>query len=140
MKKILLTGVALTAALIMTGCGGGGGDDYVPDNATTLFLIDQDGLSYGGVPYICDGMVNWSSTSPNGEFTFYPGENCEFDFIGLEGNYFDDPAIDDIIHIEDISGSGKEGIYYSCESGISDTTLYRGSFYYDFDDRCTFEF
>ncbi len=136
MKKLMgfiFAGVTLFA---LSGCGGG--DTYYveevvpPDNLTTLFLVDQDGYSYAGIPYICDSMVNWSQTAPNGEFSFYPGENCEFDFDGLYGNYANDPLVDDIVYIVDYLDYGKGGIPYECASfGV-------GSFDYDIDDECIF--
>ena len=111
MKKTLFITTILTATLLFTGCGGWNNDYYYDqepiENATTLFLIDQDGNSYGGIPYICDSMTDWSATRPNGEFTFFPPDNCIFDFSGLEGNY-GDPLLDDIVYIVDDLDRGKE--------------------------------
>ena len=147
MKKLISLLFAGVAVLALSGCGGGGGGEYyyeeviiepVDDGLTTLFLIDQDGFAYAGVPYICDSMVDWSETAPNGAFSFYPGEDCEFDFIGLEGNYEDDPYVDDIVYIVDDLDYGKGGIAYECASFGVGSTYGDGSFDYDIDDLCTF--
>ena len=143
MKKLISLLFAGVAVLALNGCGGGGsnGDYYVPpvnDGLTTLFLIDQDGFAYAGVPYICDSMIDWELTAPNGEFSFYPGEDCEFDFDGLEGNYSDDPHVDDIVYIVDDLDYGKGGIEYECASFGVGSTYGDGSFDYDIDDQCTF--
>ena len=138
MKKSLIIGTLLVSTLLFTGCGGG--SDYNPPaaNYTTLFLIDQDGNSYGGIPYICDSMTAWSETRPNGEFTFEEPDNCTFDFSGLYGNYGNDPLVDDIVYIVDDLDRGKGSIPYECTSfGVSDT-YGDGSFDYDKDDSCTF--
>ncbi|MEA3418465.1 MAG: hypothetical protein U9Q90_03615 [Campylobacterota bacterium] len=143
MKKLSILASLAVAAVILTGCGGGSTyyvEDVPPvdDGATTLFLIDQDGYSLGGVPYICDSMVDWSATRPNGEFTFFPPDNCTFDFLGYYGNYENDYEIDDIIYIVDDIDRGKGDIPYDCEFFGASTTYGDGSFDYDEDDICTF--
>jgi len=140
MRKILFIGSILVASLLFTGCGGGGDDYYPPieEEAVTLFLIDQNGFSYGGIPYICDSMTYWSETRPNGEFTFFPPDNCTFDFYGLNGNYGNDPLVDDVVYIVDNLDRGKGGIPYNCSSFGAGTTYGDGSFDYDIDDTCTF--
>ncbi|OQX77902.1 MAG: hypothetical protein B6D54_00850 [Epsilonproteobacteria bacterium 4484_65] len=142
MKKLIGLIVAGVAVFALSGCGGGDDDYYAPppSNLTTLFLIDQDGFSLGGVPYICDSMVDWSATRPNGEFTFDPPDNCTFDFIGLNGNYNNDPFVDDIIYIVDDLDRGKGNIPYDCASFGASTTYGDGSFDYDIDDECVFYF
>ncbi len=135
---LILSGVSV---IVLSGCGGGDSDYVEPinDGLTTLFLIDQDGDSYGGIPYICDSMSVWSYTAPNGEFSFYPGEDCDFDFDGLYGNYDGDPFVDDIVYIVDDLDYGKGGIPYECDSFIGiNTTSSDGSFYYGENDACTF--
>lgn len=110
----------------------------VADPLITLFLIDDLGYSYAGIPYICDSMSAWSETAYNGEFSFYDGEDCDFDFYGLEGDYDESPWVDDIVRIVDDLGYGKGGIEYNCASfGIS-STYSDGSFFYDRDDECRF--
>ncbi len=143
MKKLIGFMVAGVALFALSGCGGSNNyydDGYYPADPelTTLFLVDQDGYSYAGIPYLCDSMVNWGQTAPNGEFSFYPGENCEFDFLGLYGNYEGDPYVDDIVYIVDYLDYGKGGIPYECASFGVGTTYGDGSFDYDINDECVF--
>ena len=137
MKKIIAFLIASVAVFALSGCGGGGSSD-APSNATTLFLVDDQGFSYGGIPYKCDSMIDWSVTAPNGEFTFFPPDNCEFDFTGLNGDYNVNPAVDDIVRITDDLNRGKGNIPYECASFGASTTFGDGSFYYDIDDQCVF--
>lgn len=148
MKRVMMFLASGVAVLTMSGCGGGSSSGSssevyvttppVDDGFTTLFLVDEYGSAYAGVPYICDSMSVWSETAPNGEFSFYVGEECQFDFIGLEGNYDYDPYVDDIIYIVDDLDSGKGDIPYECASFGVGTTYTDGSFYYDVDDQCVF--
>ncbi len=141
MKKIFLLITAFIAVILLNGCGGTIYSDdyyrnYVGDNLTTLFLVDERGFSYANIPYKCDSMTQWSYTAPNGEFSFVVPDTCEFDFNGLNGVYRD--ALDDIVRIVDDRNSGKGGIEYGCESfGIS-STFSDGSFDYDQNDVCSF--
>lgn len=137
MKKIVALMIVAVAVFGLSGCGGGGGSD-APSNATTLFLVDEAGFSYGGIPYKCDSMRDWEFTAPNGEFTFLPPDNCEFDFTGLRGDLFGDPIVDDIVRITDDLNRGKGGIPYECASFGASTTFGDGSFYYDSNDQCVF--
>jgi len=141
-KKIIALILSAVAVFGLSGCGGGGSTtviiDDVPNNATTLFLVDERGFSYGGIPYKCDSMLNWELTAPNGEFTFFPPDECEFNFDGLDGNLFGDPVVDDIVRIVDLSNDGKGGIPYECASFGASTTFGDGSFEYDIDDQCIF--
>ena len=137
-KKLIGLVITVVAVFGLSGCGGGSDNDR-PSDLTTLFLVDQNGFSYGGIPYKCDSMFNWDSTRANGEFSFYPGENCEFDFLGLDGDLFGDPIVDDIIRIVDIGNNGKGRIPYECELFGASSTYNDGSFNYDTDDRCVFE-
>ncbi|HFQ60797.1 MAG TPA: hypothetical protein ENK39_00675 [Epsilonproteobacteria bacterium] len=139
-KKIILFMTASIAVLALNGCGGTVYDDYyndyVGDNLTTLFLVDEQGFAYADIPYKCDSMTRWSHTAPNGEFSFIVPDTCEFDFNGLNGVFGD--SLDDIVRIVDDRNSGKGGIEYGCESfGIS-STFTDGSFDYDQDDVCSF--
>lgn len=148
MKKLMGLFIAGVAVLALSGCGGGG-DDYYDDGLTTLFLVDENGNSYGGVPYTCDSMNYWSETAPNGEFSFYPPDNCEFDFYGYFGTDPDDFTVpyNEFIYIVDIADEGKNNIPYECSSfnaGFINYTEYDGiwdgSFEYDADDACVFYF
>lgn len=136
MKRVGLM-VAVVAVLGLGGCGSSG-DDYYENDLVTLFLVDEEGFSYGGIPYLCDSMREWELTLPNGEFTFLPPDNCEFDFLGLDGNYFNDPYADHIIRIVDDLDYGKNGIPYECYSFGAGTTYGDGRFDYDIDDECVF--
>lgn len=137
MKKYLILVFSMVAVFGLSGCGGSG-DDTPSSNLTTLFLVDEQGFSYGGIPYRCDSMRDWSVTAPNGEFSFYPPDNCEFDFLGLDGNLFGDPIVDDIVRIVDYTNDGKGGIPYECSSFGASSTFGDGSFDYDIDDQCVF--
>ncbi|HHD78290.1 MAG TPA: hypothetical protein ENK98_01420 [Epsilonproteobacteria bacterium] len=141
MKKIILYMTATVAVVALNGCGGlvysdDYYSDYVGDDLTTLFLVDERGLSYADIPYKCDSMTRWSHTAPNGEFSFIQHEYCEFDFNGLDGNH--DFTDDEIVRIVDDRNSGKGGIEYGCESFGVSSTFNDGSFDYDQDDVCTF--
>jgi len=136
MKKITALIVAVVAVFGLSACGGS--DSYYDEDVTTLFLVDEAGFSYGGIPYRCDSMRGWDETRPNGEFTFIEPDSCEFDFTGLEGDYNVNPAVDDIVRITDDLNRGKGGIPYECSSFGASTTFGDGSFYYDIDDRCIF--
>ena len=137
-KKLVGLMVAVVAVLGLSGCGSSDSGYDGPDNLTTLFLVDDRGFSYGGIPYKCDSMINWDVTASNGEFSFLPPDNCEFDFLGLDGDLFGDPVVDDIVRIVDDLNNGKGGIPYECASFGASSTYNDGSFNYDIDDRCVF--
>ena len=155
MKTVWMkTAAAIAVAALVSGCGGGSSytegyeDGYVDgfyDGArypelgmTTLFLRDIQGFALAGIHYQClspDGTVTADYiTAPNGEFSFYPGERCEFDFYGFEGTPLEP------IFIEDDIGEGKGDIFYECMSGTAGTTTPDGSFEYEYNDMCTFSF
>ena len=147
MKKLIGLVFAGVAVFALSGCGGG--DTYYveevvpPDTLTTLFLMDEYGDPYEGIPYICDSMNNWDTTRPNGEFSFYPPDNCEFDFSGLYGTDPDDFTVpfNEFIYIVDYVDEGKNNIPYECSRfnvGNINYTDYDGSFEYDADDACVF--
>jgi len=150
MKKLMSLFVAGIAVLALSGCGGGGGgDDYYPPdpNLTTLFLVDEYGDPYVGIPYLCDSMLDWELTRSNGEFTFSPPDNCEFDFYGFFGTDPNDFTVpyNEFIYIVDIADEGKNNIPYECSrfnvGNINYTQydgIYDGSFEYDADDSCVF--
>ena len=137
MKRFsILVGLA-AAAIIFTGCGGGGGGGggYVPPPPPpamdVLYLDDGDG-GLSGVPYICSSGSGF--TGPDGEFSFYPGDDCTFDLTGFGGTiYFWDP-----LFIDYADETGVGGIEYSCWSGTYGWTDDGGYFDYDTDDECTF--
>ncbi len=142
-KKLMALVFAVAAVFGLSGCGGGG-DSVIVDgggstpNETTLFLVDEVGNSYGDIPYKCDSMRDWKLTLPNGEFTFLPPDNCQFDFTGLNGDNGHGFIDDDIVRIVDDLDSGKGSVPYECNSFGASTTFGDGSFYYDIDDQCTF--
>lgn len=148
MKKLTGLVVAGVTAFVLSGCGSSSSNDYydsgpIPDpDLTTLFLYDSFGASVGGVPYVCDSS-GAGITLGNGEFTFYQGEECTFDFlgIGLGGYSYIDPLFDDPIFITDDLGHGKIDIPYYCDVAQSDDwTDSFGAFEYAPDDICTFYF
>lgn len=140
MQKLSLLFSSFFLILGLNSCGNSHDDLY------TLFLVDEKGFSYSGVPYRCDSMRDWERTDFNGEFSFYPNESCTFDFLGLDGNYNDGSVFDDIVRIVDYKEYGKGGIEYDCFNFSSRTyygdeffTPYMdGSFEYDSDDQCRF--
>lgn len=137
MKKLISFVFAGVTALVLSGCGGGG--NSYNDGLTTLFLVDEQDYSYANIPYQCydQGVPTYSgSTLNNGEFSFYPGEDCEFDFLGYDGVYGDE--FDEIIRIVDYTNDGKEGIPYDCVSFGVGSTYSDGSFDYDINDECVF--
>ena len=138
LKKTIITVLALVALIGLNGCGSSDNGSNNNDDLITLFLVDENGLSYGNIPYHCDSMSNWETTRPNGEFTFLSYDNCEFDFIGLEGNYANDSFSDHIIRIVDFDYNGKNDIAYNCALFGAGTTYGDGRFDYDADDSCVF--
>ncbi|MFK5974906.1 MAG: hypothetical protein QM493_00235 [Sulfurovum sp.] len=146
MKKNMIVAMVLIVSMFsFSGCNGTFeiendpyyvGGPYNGSALTTLYLVDEYGNSYGGVPYICDSMVRWSSTAYNGEFTFYPPDDCEFDFSRFAGDYGDYAS--DIVRIVDYRDDGKSGIPYDCASFGRSSTDYDGSFNYNANDECVF--
>jgi hypothetical protein len=136
MKKYMIMAFSVITVIGLSGCGGG--SSKPPSSLTTLFLVDDQGFSYGGIPYKCDSMYDWGVTQPNGEFSFYPGEDCVFDLYGLDGDYNINPIVDDVVRIVDYTYDGKGGIDYECASFGVGTTFSDGSFFYDIDDTCEF--
>lgn len=146
MKKLMMLVASVVSVVVLSGCGGGSSGSY-NDGLTTLFLVDEEGYSYGGIPYTCDSMDYWGETAPNGEFSFYPGEDCTFDFYGYYGTDPDDITVpyNEYIYIVDYLDNGKNGIPYECSSfnvgNINytyDDGNWDGSFDYDADDICVF--
>ena len=80
-------------------------------------------------------------TPNNGEFSFYEGENCSFDFLSFNGNYHNDPySGDDIIYIVSDINTGAGDVAFDCNSFGSGITYPDGSFDYNRDDACVFHF
>jgi len=143
MKKILIFLMSSIMIMLLNSCKTTVNDEYEVDysnynstNLTTLHLVDENGYTYEGIPYICDSMRNWSKTAPNGEFSFVEPDTCIFDFQGLAGMYGD--GSDNVVRIVDYTYDGKGGIGYECASFGASTTYGDGSFYYNRDDACEF--
>ena len=151
MKRWIVKGAIGLSVLLFAGCGSysEGYDDgyadgfydgarYPEASMYTLFLRDEEGYALGGVPYYCvnpEGAVTPEYvTAPNGEFSFYAGERCTFDFYGFGG------TPDDPLFIEDDVGDGKGDIHYVCDGGDNGVTDRFGRFEYLPDDRCKFYF
>lgn len=140
MKKLLkVLGVAV-AMLFFAGCSN---DDVVivdpGPEYVTLFLIDSLGYGAQYVPYVCFGpdgaIVADDVTFANGEFSFIPGDRCEFDLYGFDG------SITMPLFIADDLGYGKFDIPYSCDNSIDFTngvTNIDGYFDYPIDAFCKF--
>jgi len=142
MKKYILVSMMIVSMFTFNGCVSSSIEEddsrEYNDGMVSLFLIDQDGLSAGDVPYSCvdenNNLIGQWVTKSNGEFNFYVGETCTFDLFGYNG------TPDDPLYIEDDIGSGQEDILYECEQGDSGLTTIYGGFDYLQDDRCTFYF
>ena len=145
-KRHIFLASLFVFSLVMSGCSSDYWDGYedgfydgtrVPQGSmTTLFLRDRDAYALAGVHYTCIAPDNRVTpeyvTAPDGAFSFYPGERCEFDLYGLDGTPIEP------IFIEDDLGRGKGDIFYDCQSGYGGRTYGDGSFEYDIDDVCTF--
>ena len=137
---LMVAGVAVFA---LSGCGSsggsGGGGSYIPPDTTTLLLVDGFSDGVDGVRYVCDSFSGITGDGPlAGEFTFLPGDNCNF--------YLEDYVVlgDDLFITDDIK-VGINNKYYICDSGIdgyTGDTGFGGEFIYNygFNDVCTFEF
>ena len=139
MKRIIVFFTTVMAVFILSGCNLN--DDnyyngYDRQNVTTLFLIDDQGFTYGGIPYKCDSMSSWRTTRSNGEFTFVQPDTCTFNLNGLNGVYGD--GADEVVRIVDYTYQGKGGIPYECGNFGASSTYEDGSFSYDINDECTF--
>jgi len=141
MKRISIFLVSLLASMFISGCNSGNTSSNKSTNdsvnETTLFLEDEEGFSYGGIPYKCTSMSHWSKTKANGEFTFVQPDTCTFNFNGLKGLYEDE--YDDVVRIVDYTHNGKGDISYDCRDFGASSTYDDGSFSYNEDDECTFQ-
>jgi hypothetical protein len=152
MKKFMMLMVSILSVVALSGCGGGGSDYYEEpynDGLTTLFLVDDEGYAYADIPYQCESMTYPSVTAYNGEFSFYPGEDCTFDLYGYYGTDPDDMTVpyNEYIYIVDDLDRGKNDIPYECAlfnvgfvNYTYDDGIWDGSFDYDADDICVFYF
>ena len=143
MKKFLFVSILAVSSFFFAGCGSnddvvivdpGPGPGYV-----TLFLVDNSGFGIQYVPYACyapDGSIVANDTTwVNGEFTFVPGDRCEFDLFGFNG------SAQMPIFITDDLGYGKYDIPYECDNGddfTNGTTDLDGYFDYPVDAYCKF--
>ena len=146
MKKVIMISALLAGTLFLAGChddhddviivnpGPAPGPEYV-----TLFLVDNLGLGVQYVPYTCYGpsgaIVENDVTLANGEFTFVPGDRCEFDLYGFNG------SITMPIYITDDLRFGKADIPYECDNSVVYTdglTDIDGYFEYPMDAFCKF--
>ena len=139
-KKIISLMFATVAVFALSGCGG---TDvvYVEPEPTevALFLVDSHGVGVEYVPYTCyapDGsIVTDFETDFFGEFSFVPGDRCEFDLYG-----FDSDIVTPLFITDDI-GYGKDDIPYECVNkmnALSGTTDLNGYFEYPIDAFCKF--
>ena len=139
MKRIIVFFTTIMAVFVLSGCNLNDDDyydGYDRQNVTTLFLVDDQGFTYGGIPYKCDSMSSWRTTKNNGEFTFIQPDTCTFNFNGLNGVYGD--GADEVVRIVDYTYQGKGGIPYECHDFGVSSTYGDGSFSYNENDECTF--
>jgi hypothetical protein len=147
MKKSIVILSLISSIFLFSGCSSysdGYEDGYYDgarehsDKMISLFLIDKGGFSVDHVKYSCVDENNHYTgtylTTPSGEFSFYVGERCTFELVGLDG------TPDDPLFIEDDRGRGKGDIPYECSEGDAGFTTDNGSFDYIADDNCTFYF
>ena len=143
MKKLVWIGILTFGIIFFSGCGHDNDVIIVnPDPGpgyVTLFVVDNLGFGVQYVPYVCyapDGTVVANDTTwVNGEFTFIPGDRCEFDLFGFNG------SITMPLFITDDLGYGKIDIPYNCDNGVDYTnglTDFDGYFDYPIDAFCTF--
>ncbi|HSR73758.1 MAG TPA: hypothetical protein VLL31_02860 [Sulfurovum sp.] len=108
MKKLVTLVVSGVSAIVLSACGGGGGDDG--PIAETYFITDGSGNGVSGIIYQCDSGFS-GITNFEGAFTFdIVGDNCTFDLItngiavDLFLEYDNDPFTD----------AGINDIYFEC--------------------------
>jgi len=141
-KKIAGLMVAGVAVFALSGCGSSGGGDYnAPppvSNLTTLLIVDDFDDGVDGIYYECDSFSGITGDGPvAGEFSFIPGDNCDF--------YLEDSIVVGFdLYLVDVTKFGVDDKYYFCDSGIdgfTGDTGFSGEFMYDygFNDVCTFE-
>ena len=144
-KKILGLLVTAVAVFALNGCGSSSDtvivDPLPPEpELATLFLVDINGVGIDSVPYTCyapdDSIVSDAVTPMNGEFSFVPGDRCEFDLFGFSNDVLEP------LYIADIDGFGKEDIPYNCindfDVSTAGVTDFDGLFAYPADAYCKF--
>jgi hypothetical protein len=139
MKNRIYIIFSFVSIFILNSCDGNfevNGTIYHNDGLVSLYLVDENGGAYSNIPYICDSMTIWDTTTFNGEFTFLAPESCKFDLLGLNGTYGD--IYDEVVRIVDYRDNGQDIIDYNCQSFGIGSTDYDGSFDYNIDDECTF--
>ena len=123
-----------------TGIYGTQEDDDSHYSSILRYLVDENGYALDKVRYRCDSD-SVAQTFSDGEFSFDAPESCIFYFEGFDGNYGNGSDSDKIIRIVKYSGEGEENIRYRCDSSDEfSNTNEDGSFEYEEDDICTFEF
>ena len=141
-KKIAGLMVAGVAVFALSGCGSSGGDYHEPlppvSNLTTLLIVDGFNDGVDGIYYECDSFTGITGDGPvAGEFSFIPGDDCEF--------YLNDSIVaGNDLFLTDVTKHGVDNKYYICDSlidGYTGDTGFSGEFIYDygFNDICTFE-
>jgi len=144
-KKVLGLLVTVVAVFALNGCGSSSDTVIVeplpPESElTTLFLVDINGGGIEFVPYTCyapDGSIVSDTVTPiNGEFSFVPGDRCEFDLLGFPSDILEP------LYIADIDGFGKEDIPFNCINDLDISTAgvtdFDGLFAYPADAYCKF--
>ncbi|GEM_PF-3729219 len=143
MKTTTLTllGAAGLAVLLLGGCGD---DDSCPAPAPgtqTLYLTDALEVGIDHVPYFCAEETNETQplefTTPTGAFGYRPGETCEFNLFGFDGNEtirFTDEAVQPVSGIAYVCDNNKTG---GRTEGATDE---KGEFEYKPDAVCRFRF
>ena len=139
-KKIAGLLVACVAVFALSGCGGGGGDDYYePAPVVEMhYLMDSFGNPVPGIGYDCLSGEH-GVTDPYGGYYFNPhADSCDF----YLSSYADD------LHIEDSASYGVNGLRYMCDytGGFTGDYVgaggYNGGFDHDWyiADVCTIDY
>ena len=143
MRKLsLFLGVAVAAVVFAACGGGGGGGTHIPPGeggdpvfpTQNVLYLDSDNGPVSGVPYVCDFTPG--KTDADGGFVFTKFDTCTFNLTGFLGTIHNREPLY-IIHTE---GNGVVGIPFECRSGTNGWTGDDGSFDYDVNDSCSFNF
>ena len=124
---LILSGVS---TIVVSGCGGGSSDSYVPEVTYYLQTYNAVNQAYEGVQdvyYEC-GPDIVGYTNSDGAFTMIEGDYCTFydldDTVSYEYGLL-------YIGLDRWGDIAVTDIRYNCDSGISDYTDQSGSFVYD---------